>query len=410
MRALVTEVMQRTRPGAIAPSSFGFTVMLAALAGLPVLSIDMSAPTLVMLPAALNTTPAVAGLTLSLFMAGFAVGQFGGGAISDRHGRKPVLVTALTAYTAAGIACALSSSGLGMVLARFLQGAAAGACSVLSFAIVQDLFEGEAARSKRVLVTIVFGAVPLFAPALGAIVSNLAGWRFIHIILALAGAVLLAVSWRGMAESHIARSAAPTASEGQDRLVNDATFIGLTVTNALSYGAIFAYVAGSPVVIIGHFGLSAQVYAIIFAVTALALTAGAWSSTRFVRRGIPIRTLLSAAFVVLAAATIGLSAVSLSSALWLQSLAVPLLMLMLFARGVIAPNLQHLAIERHRARAGAASAAVGVSQLLSAAVASAAVGSLLPWFGPPALAITMTLLAVASMAVGLRTIGSHRGS
>ncbi len=393
----------RTGSAVLAPQSAAFTLLLGALAGLPVLSIDISAPTLVMLPQALGTTSAVAGLTLSLFMAGFALGQFGGGTISDRRGRRPVLLTGLAAFTAAAVGCALATSGVALVLARFAQGAAAGSCSVLSFAMVQDLFEGEAARSKRVLVTIVFGVVPLFAPALGALVAAVAGWRMVYVLLALAGAALLAITWTGVAESHPLPTRHAT-TPGWRPLLRDVRFIGLALTNALSYGAIFAYIAGSPVVIIHQLGLSPQMYALIFAVTALALTAGAWSSSRIVRSGVGIRTLLAVSFAAMAAATAGLSAVSFAHAPWVQLLAIPLVMAMLFARGIIAPNLQHLAIERHRSRAGSASAAVGVSQLLSASLASALVAAILPSFGPPALAIPMAMLAAVSMLIGLWSI------
>lgn len=401
---MLTDVTQRTKPALLAPSSFAFTLLLAMLAGLPALSIDMNAPTLVLLPGALGTTPTMAGLTLSLFMAGFALGQLGGGILSDQSGRKPVLVAGLTVYAAAGIACALAVSGVGLVFSRSIQGVAAGACSVLSFAIVQDLFEGEAARRKRVLVTIIFGVVPLVAPALGAIVTALAGWRVIYLLLAAGGAFLLAVAWAGVAETHANPSPHATNGNGVGHLRRDRVFLGLALTNALSYAAIFAYIAGSPVVIIGYFGLSSRTYALIFATTALALTVGAFSSSRMVRAGLSIRSLLAGGFVALACATVGLTLVSMSGALWAKSFAIPLLMVMMFARGVIAPNLQHLAIERHRARAGAASAAIGVSQLLAAALASGAVAALLPLFGPSALAVPMALLALASMAVGLCAI------
>ncbi len=402
---MLTDLIPRSKPVSLAPSSFAFTLLLAALAGLPALSIDISAPTLVLLPSSLKTTPTMAGLTLSLFMAGFALGQLGGGASSDQYGRKPVLVAGLGVYAAAGIGCALSASGLELVLSRFVQGVAAGACSVLSFAIVQDLFEGEAARSKRVLVTVIFGVVPLVAPALGAVATDLAGWRLVHVLLAVAGGCLLVVAWAGVAESRPGRPGRIGGGNTLDHLRMDPVFIGLAAANALSYAAIFAYIAGSPVVVMGHFGLSSRMYAAIFAGTALALTIGAWSSSRIVRSGVSIQSLLAGSFVALASATIGLSLISLSGALWVQVLALPLLMVMMFARGVIAPNLQHLAIERHRARAGAASAAVGVSQLLAAALASGAVAALLPRFGPPALAVPMAMLASGSMVVGLWTTG-----
>src|ERR1700690_3976763 len=78
-------------PLRIAPRSFAFTVLLGLFAALPAFSVDVSAPTLALLPAALQTTRTLAGLTLSLFMVGFALGQLGGGGLSDRRGRRPVL-------------------------------------------------------------------------------------------------------------------------------------------------------------------------------------------------------------------------------------------------------------------------------------------------------------------------------
>ena len=101
------------------------------------------------------------------------------------------------------------------------------------------------------------------------------------------------------------------------------------------------------------------------------------------------------ALLVAAIATIVLAAVSLSSATAGVFL-LPLLLIVLFARGISAPNLQHLAIERQRERAGAASAAVGVSQLLSGAAASAVVAILLQYYGTSAVAVPMAMLATAA--------------
>ena len=90
----------------IVPQSLAFTVLLGVFAALPAVSIDVSAPTLAIIPQALGTSTTVASLTLSLFMVGFAIGQLGGGRLSDRVGRRPVLLAGLTSYTLASIACA----------------------------------------------------------------------------------------------------------------------------------------------------------------------------------------------------------------------------------------------------------------------------------------------------------------
>jgi DHA1 family bicyclomycin/chloramphenicol resistance-like MFS transporter len=385
-------------PLRIAPNSFGFTLMLGVFAALPVLSIDLSAPTLPLLPGALGTSRFVAGLTLSLFMAGFALGQLGGGVLSDRRGRRPILLAGLAGFTLAGIACALSQTGGSLAFFRFIQGIGAGTCSVVSFAVVQDLFEGEVLRTKRSYVTVVFGAVPILAPALGSVLIGLAGWRSVHGVLVIAGGLLLALTWVGLPESRrIATEAVPPLAPLR-RLRNDPTFVGIALANALSYGAIFAYIAGAPVVIVAEMGLPIAVFATVFACTAASLTAGAWISGRLSRRGVRSVDLLNPSLAVAAAVTLAMAVACLTGRAP-GAVLIPLLLVVLFTRGVIAPNMQHLAIDRQRERAGAASAAVGVAQLLSGALASAVVAALLPVLGVSAVAVPMALLAGGALLV-----------
>ena len=117
---------------------------------------------------------------------------------------------------------------------------------------------------------------------------------------------------------------------------------------------------------------------------------------RLSRRGTGVAVLLDISLVVAAGAAVALAVVSLSGIV-AGAIVVPLLMVVLFTRGIIAPNMQHLAIERQRERAGAASAAVGVSQLLSGAAASAVVAALLPVFGTGAVAYPMAVFATAAL-------------
>jgi len=374
--------------------------LLGLFAALPAFSVDVSAPTLALLPAALQTTRTLAGLTLSLFMVGFALGQLGGGGLSDLRGRRPVLLGGLACFTVAGMGCAVSMTGGVLALSRLIQGFGAGACFVISFAMVQDLFEGDAARAKRSYVTVIFGAVPMIAPATGAVLIHWFGWRSVHWILALAGCLLLAITWAGVAESKLATDVIPepTNQNGAVRVWNDSGFVRIALANALSYGAIFAYIAGSPVVIIGQMGLSSVVFAGVFASTAAALAAGAWTSGQLSRQGVSAMALLNRSLVTATAATIVLAAVMLSG-VTSGAIVIPLLLVTLFARGVSAPNLQHIAIDRQREHAGVASAAVGVSQLLAGALASAAVAFLLQSFGPGALAATMAVLTIGALVV-----------
>lgn len=376
---------------------------MGLFAALPALSIDMSAPTLALLPAALATSETIAGLTLSLFMAGFALGQVASGHLSDRYGRRPVLLSGLACFTLAGIACSVSVSGPMLAAARMIQGCGAGACSVIAFAMVQDLFTGDAARAKMSFVTVIFGVVPVLAPALGAVLSDLIGWRSVHSVLAAGGAVLLIVASVLVAESRTFGAGGTATAEARvlPPLWRDGPFVRTTLSNALSYAGTFIYIAGAPVVIMGQMGFPAGIFAGVFACTASALTAGAWTSGHLSRRGIAAADLVYPSLIASTVATGGLAAAGFAGVTsgWIL---LPLLLVVLFARGMTAPNLQQLALSRQRARAGKASAAVGVAQLLAGAAGSALDAFLLPVFGLAAVTVLMALFATGSLAVWWR--------
>src|ERR1043166_1687233 len=127
----------------LAPTSPAFVVLLGALTALTALSIDMSLPALPRLTAVFATTPDKAQLTLSVFLAGFALGQLAYGPISDRFGRRPVLLFGLVVYTLAGLGCALAQSIDQLILCRLLQGAGGCVGRVMGPAIVRDEFHAQ---------------------------------------------------------------------------------------------------------------------------------------------------------------------------------------------------------------------------------------------------------------------------
>jgi len=312
------------------------------------------------------------------------------------------LLSGLACFVCSGVGCTLAPSGLVLALSRLIQGCGAGACAVIAFAMVQDLFEGDVARTKRSYVATIFAATPIAAPAAGSLLVNLFGWRSVHAVLSVLGLSLLMITWLGIVESRRPRSATNlTRGDMAGRLYKDIPFLRVAVANALSYGVIFVYIAASPLVIIGQLGYSSTVFASVFASTALALTLGAWTNGHLSRRGIGPHVLINPAFIgtIIATAVLALAGVTDTRPAYVV---VPLLMAVLFARGILAPNLQHIAIERGRERAGVASAMVGVSQLLSGAGASAIVAALLPAFGLKAVVVAMAVLAAAALAIWRR--------
>ena len=390
------------RPFAIRPETFRFTLVLGLLAALPSLSIDISQPALLIMQQQLLAGEATVGLTISLFMVGFALGQFAAGPLSDRHGRRPVLLIGLALYTFAAVGCTVANSAAELVAWRALQGVAAGACAVLAFTMIRDLFEGDAARSKRAYVTVVFGLAPMLAPTIGAWVMHFYGWRPVHALLAVGGVALLAAVAVGVAESRggQAKEGRVPLRSAYRRVLADRRFVGLAAVNALSFGAMFAYIAGSPMVLMGSMSLSARHYGAIFALTAGALTMGAWVSGRCARHGVGPRGLLWVSLLLAAASAVAL-AMLLAIDVRSMVLLLPLLMLNLFSRGLVAPNAQHMALEPMREQAGTATALVGVMQILTGAGASAIVANLMPYVGPSGMTMVMAVLAIASLLLWL---------
>jgi DHA1 family bicyclomycin/chloramphenicol resistance-like MFS transporter len=159
----------------VPPASMAFTVLLGFLVALPSFGIDMSLPALIATGASLGVAPAQAGLTMSLFMFGFAVAPLFYGPASDRYGRKPVVVFACTLFIIAGIGCAFARSLSTLLIWRVVQGAGAGASMTIALAIIRDLFEGQAARTRLSYVAIATMVVPMIAPTAGAALLALGG-------------------------------------------------------------------------------------------------------------------------------------------------------------------------------------------------------------------------------------------
>ena len=185
----------------VRPASMAFTLLLGFLVALPSFGIDMSLPALTAMGAALRVAPAQAGLMMSLFMFGFAVAPLFYGPASDRYGRKPVVLFACTLFVIAGIGCAFARSLPTLLMWRVVQGAGAGASMTIALAIIRDLFEGQAARTRLSYVAIATMIVPMIAPTAGAALLALGGWRVIHAVLAGVGLLLLLAMVIGFAES-----------------------------------------------------------------------------------------------------------------------------------------------------------------------------------------------------------------
>src|SRR5258707_4364956 len=267
-----------------------FTVLLGFLVALPSFGIDMSLPALTATGAALGVAPEQAGLMMSLFMLGFAVAPLFYGPASDRYGRKPVVLFACTLFIIAGIGCALARSLPTLLIWRVVQGAGAGASMTIALAIVRDLFEGQAARTKLSYVAIATMVVPMIAPSAGAALLALGGWRAIHAVLAGVGLLLLLAMLLGFAESarvDAANRLVPSViARNYLRVLMHPLCLGYILVNAAAFGALFAYVSGSSLFLIDVVGLRPDQYGLVFAATSLGIMVGALLNGRLSTLGV----------------------------------------------------------------------------------------------------------------------------
>ncbi|HYD53125.1 MAG TPA: multidrug effflux MFS transporter [Gemmatimonadaceae bacterium] len=388
----------------LAPASPWYTLLLGALVTLASFATDMGLPVLDGTAASLGVSPARAALTLSVFMAGFAAGPLVCGPLSDRFGRRPLLLAGCAAFALFGLLGTVAGSLTTLLVGRTLMGMGAGTVSVLVVATVRDLYSGREARTRQSYVNMAGGVAPIIAPTLGVSIAALGGWRAIYAALTIGGIGLLVLAWlflRETAPLSRVRALTPRRILGDyGRVLRQPLSVGNALVVALSFGCLFAYVSGSSLVLIGVVGVSARTYGAIFAATASGLVAGALLNARLTRQGVPHTRLLRTALVVAAVAALLLLALALLDALPLRVL-VPLLVLGNVAHGVMRPNAVQGALEPSPEIVGVASALLSGLQMLVGASASAIAASLFDGRSALAMTGTMSVCAVGALAVYL---------
>ncbi|MCB8877639.1 multidrug effflux MFS transporter [Acidisoma silvae] len=381
----------------ISPQSPLFVVLLGAMSAMPPLATDLALPALGAIATGLHTTAGLSGLTISLFMAGFAATPLLYGPLSDRYGRKPVLMTGLLVFALASLLCAVAPSIGTLLVARLLEGAGAGAGITMAFAIVRDLFSGTAARTRLSMVTVVINFAPVIAPSLGAAILVFASWRGIYAALAIIAFIVVIVSAFGYAESRNPEVAGAPGGliSGYRRLLGNRACVGNFLVYGFGFGSAFGYISGSSLVLIGLYHVTPSQYAVLFACTALGIVFGAtingWLSTRGAHH-LPMLPLGVACLILVTAV---LTALSVSQAVPLV-VVMPLFFLVTFCFGIIAPNASHGTLDPIPEIAGVGAAVLASFQMVCAAISSALAALLFGQFGLAAIAVVMLGFAVAA--------------
>jgi DHA1 family bicyclomycin/chloramphenicol resistance-like MFS transporter len=359
--------------------TFALTALLAALTAIGPLSTDMYLPSLPDIARQLSATTAQVQLTISAYLIGFAVGQILYGPVSDRHGRKPVLLGAVALYCVASLACALSTSIELLIVTRFLQALGGSGAIVLTRAVVRDLYSGARAGRELSLIGSVMALAPVLAPIAGGLLQTGFGWRSIFIALVTTGLAATAIVWTLLPETLAKRAADPVSASSMLKSYgmvgrNPAylAYLGLATT---SYAGLFAWISGASFVLQNLYGLSPFDFGVAFALGAVGYMSGTTLATRLVMR-LGLDRTIGIGSCALAAGGLGMVAAvafGLTSAL---SLVLPVAVY-LAGLGMVLPQSIAGAMTPFPERAGTASALFGFIQQSAAAFCGAVVGWLL---------------------------------
>jgi MFS transporter, DHA1 family, multidrug resistance protein len=338
-----------------------FVVVIASIMALNPLAMDMMLPALPNIASAFHISNAnEPQAVLSTFLVGFGVGQFIMGPLSDRFGRRPVLVDGMALYCIASVVAITASSFETLLLARVLQGLGTSATRVIATSIVRDCYAGRRMASVMSLAMMVFIAVPVIAPSLGEAVLLLTQWRGIFIVLMLYGAFALAWSGMRMPEtlplSERKSLAIPDVLDAFRQTITSRQTLGYALAAGGVQGSLFAFVFSSQQVFTEIYGLG-RYFPLAFAAVAIGIAVAGFLNARFVGR-FGMRVISHGALVgFVAVGGIMLLAVKL------HALPLPLFMvlaaLMMFSFGLMFANFTSLAMEPQGHIAGTASSLYG---------------------------------------------------
>ncbi|MEJ8572629.1 multidrug effflux MFS transporter [Microbaculum marinum] len=258
--------------------TFALTALLGTLTALGPLSTDMYLPSLPSLTDRLGSTPAEAQLTLSAFLFGFASTQIFYGPLSDRYGRRPVLLAGLAIFIVASALCAMAASMPLLIAARFLQAVGASGPIVLARAVARDLYSGRRAGQELALMATIMGIVPTLAPTLGGVMEIFFGWRSSFILTVALGLLLFVLVALRLPETLPKSALDPPTPLGMirifARLVRHRQFVVYVSMVCLCYATVFTFISVSSYVLQGQYGLTPLAFGVSFGLCSLGYICG----------------------------------------------------------------------------------------------------------------------------------------
>lgn len=348
--------------------------MLAVFTFSGTLAMHIFVPALSMAGKDLQASNAAMQMTVSLYILGLAGGQLLYGPLSDRYGRRPVLMAGLLLYTVAGLAAALAPGPHTLIAARLFQ--ALGGCAglVLARAIVRDTSANNAAAKRLALMNMMVMISPALAPLAGSFLAATLGWRSILYALCLLGVANLLLAWRKLPETHVQTRPLSVGILLRDYagLFRSRQFVGYTLGGGCATTSMYAFVAGAPFIFIDQLHRPEHEVGIYLAI----LVSGVWLGNAVCGRllnVIPIERLLMGGNLLSAISIVSLLAIVLTG-LATAPLVVALMFIFCVGAGACSPAALTLAMGVNPAVIGSSSGLYGCTQMVIGALCTALAG------------------------------------
>ncbi|OAI88306.1 Bcr/CflA family multidrug efflux MFS transporter [Pseudomonas putida] len=373
-------------------------VLLAALVAFAPLSIDTYLPSLPLIARDLQASAGSVQLTISLFLVGLCLGMLVYGPLSDRYGRRPLLLGGIGLYLVATLGCLFAGSVEQLVAWRFFQALGGAAASVLARAIVRDLFALAEAAKVLSLMHLVTMLATLVAPLLGSVLMDLGSWRTVFLGLLLFGATcLIAATWK-LAETHAPDQRGEslgTVFLAYWHIATQPLALGYILCMGLAFAGMFAFITASPFVYMEYFGVSPRSYAWLFGLNIAGIILMTLVNARLVSRRGPLRMLAVGAGLA-GASALGLLAAGLTGWGGL-ALVVALVVVYVSVTGLLGANCVASLLALYPRRAGAAAGLAVACQFALGALFSALVSALADGTPRP-MCLTLALAGLGCLA------------
>ncbi|WP_279599150.1 multidrug effflux MFS transporter [Methylobacterium sp. J-076] len=370
--------------------------LLVAVTMTGTVALHIFVPALAVAAAELHADAAGIQATITVYLVGLAGGQLLYGPLSDRYGRRPVLIAGLGLYLA-GLLLAIPAPNLGVLLvARAMQSLGACSCLVIGRAMVRDVSTREDAASKLAILVTAMTLTPALAPAIGGVVSQAFGWRAVFVLLAGVVAVLGALVVLTLPETNRHKVALPgfgAVLAAYLRIVRVPTSRAYLVAGGCAGTSLYAFLAVAPFLLVNRLGRSPQEVGFDCLLVVFGMVAGAVLASRIARR-VSILWAARSGNVVCIASALALLAVDRSGMLSVVSLIVPLFAYAVGV-GLLSPNAVAGLMNVDPHAAGSASSLYGFTQMTFGAVFTVAATA---WPATSATPVAVTLLGAGLVA------------